>query len=142
MALNEKPDVVTWPATHFVFVEKTGPFSQTAQKAWQMVYAQRSEIAAQVGVESAMSLYRVNPEMVYRAGVIVDAEPRKLPDGFSYAKLEGGNYARFTLTGSYSQLPQASGRVFELMKGTQIVPRDGFKIEHYANDPRRRPRIS
>jgi hypothetical protein len=26
MKLTEKPEVVTWPETHYVFIEKIGPF--------------------------------------------------------------------------------------------------------------------
>jgi len=34
---NEEPEVVTWPETHYVFVEKVGPFQNTAPQAWQEV---------------------------------------------------------------------------------------------------------
>src|ERR1039457_5502434 len=35
MNLTENPEIVTWPETHYVFVEKIGPFMENAGKAWQ-----------------------------------------------------------------------------------------------------------
>jgi effector-binding domain-containing protein len=43
------------------------------------------------------------------------------------------------LTGSYSNLPQASGRVFEIVSEKKIKLRDDYCIEHYVNDPRTTP---
>ncbi len=38
MNLTEDPELVTWPATHYVFIEKIGPFQKTAQQAWQELH--------------------------------------------------------------------------------------------------------
>ena len=35
MNLTEVPEIVTWPEMHYVFMEKIGPFQNTAQQAWQ-----------------------------------------------------------------------------------------------------------
>jgi effector-binding domain-containing protein len=43
------------------------------------------------------------------------------------------------LTGPYSQLPEASGRVFHIVAEKKIPVRDDFCIENYANDPRTTP---
>jgi effector-binding domain-containing protein len=43
------------------------------------------------------------------------------------------------LTGSYAQLPEASGRVFEIVAEKKIQMRDAYCIENYANDPRTTP---
>jgi effector-binding domain-containing protein len=43
------------------------------------------------------------------------------------------------LTGPYADLPQASGRVFEIVSEKQIQLRDDFCIENYKNDPRTTP---
>ena len=37
LKLTEEPEVVTWPETRYVFVEKVGPFQSTAPQAWQEV---------------------------------------------------------------------------------------------------------
>jgi effector-binding domain-containing protein len=85
-----------------------------------------------------LSLYKVQPK-IYRAGVSLAAEPVKLPAGLEYVKFKGGKYSKFVLTGSYSNLPQASHRVFEIFSEKQIQLRDDFCIENYVTDPRTTP---
>jgi len=43
------------------------------------------------------------------------------------------------LTGPYFNLPEASGRVFQMVVDQKIKMRDDFCIENYANDPRTTP---
>ena len=85
-----------------------------------------------------MSLYKVGPK-IYRAGVTVAAEPKNLPENVRYEKFKGGKYSKFVLTGSYANLPQASGRVFEIVAEKKIQMRDDYCIENYTNDPRTTP---
>jgi hypothetical protein len=35
MKLTESAEIVTWPETHYVFLEKTGPIPKNAPLAWQ-----------------------------------------------------------------------------------------------------------
>jgi effector-binding domain-containing protein len=138
MDLTEEPEIVTWPETHYVFLEKIGPFRNTAPQAWQTVHQLVSGISEHSKITGYLSLYKVQPK-IYRAGVSVAAEPVKLPAGLEYAKFKGGKYSRFVLTGSYSNLPQASGRVFEIVAEKKIKVRDDFCIENYVTDPRTTP---
>jgi DNA gyrase inhibitor GyrI len=85
-----------------------------------------------------MSLYKVGPK-IYRAGVAVAAAPKNLPENVRYEKFKGGKYSKFVLTGSYANLPQASGRVFEIVAEKKIQMRDDYCIENYTNDPRTTP---
>src|ERR1700730_15145765 len=110
MNLTQEPEIVTWPETQYVFLEKIGPFQNTAPQAWQSLHQLVSAISEHNKIAGSMSLYKVQPK-VYRAGFSLAAEPVKLPAGLEYAKFKGGKYSRFVLTGSYSNLPQASGRV-------------------------------
>ena len=139
MNLTEKPETIDWPVTHYVYVEKIGPFQETAQKAWEMLHQNTEAIAKTNQINGFMSLYKVQPQMLYRAGVVVDAKPEALPPGMGYLKFEGGKYARFTLVGPYSQLPEACGKVFETVEKTQMPVREGFFIENYTNDPKVTP---
>ena len=82
-----------------------------------------------------MSLYKMTTS-TYRAGFALEAPPSELPKGLSYEKFEGGRYAKFVLTGPYSQLGPATGRVMEMVKEKGIAARDGWYIENYVNDPR------
>ena len=85
-----------------------------------------------------MSLFKVGPK-IYRAGVSLAAESANLPEGLQYARFKGGKYSRFVLTGPYSDLPEACGRVFEIVSEKKIELRDDFCIENYVNDPKTTP---
>jgi len=138
MNLTEEPEIVTWPETHYVFIEKIGLFQNTAPQAWQNLHQLVSGISEHNKITGYLSLYKVQPK-IYRAGVSLAAAPVKLPAGLDYAKFKGGKYSRFVLTGSYSNLPQASRRVFEIVAEKQIQLRDDFCIENYVTDPRTTP---
>lgn len=139
MNLTEIPAVVTWPVTHYVYVEKIGPFQETARNAWATLHQSVPEISKQAKITGFSSFYKVQPQMIYRAGVVVDSEPKNLPPGLKYVKFEGGKYSRFTLKGSYEQLPEASGRVFKIVEETKLPVADNFFIENYVNDPKTTP---
>lgn len=138
MNLTQEPEIVTWPETHYVFVEKVGPFMNTAPQAWQQVHQFVPAIAEPNEINGYMSLYKMGPK-VYRAGVSVTAPPKEVPDGLNYVKFPGGKYSRFVLTGPYSDLPEASGRAFQLVAEKQVPLRDDFNIENYVTDPRKTP---
>lgn len=139
MNLTQEPNIVTWPEMHYVFIEKIGPFHDTAPQAWQQAHHQFiPKISEHNKITGYISLYKVGPK-VYRAGVSLAAEPKNLPDGVKYEKFKGGKYSRFVLTGPYSNLPSASGRVFEIVAAKKIPVRDDYCVENYANDPRTTP---
>lgn len=138
MNLKETPDTMTLPATHYVFVEKVGPFMQTAPKAWQELHRLTPEIEKHNRIAGYMSLYKVGPK-IYRAGLALAEAPKSLPAEMEYERFEGGKYSRFVLTGPYSDLPAASGRVFEIVAGSKIPVRNDYYIENYVNDPRTTP---
>lgn len=136
--LNLEPTIVNWPETHYVFLEKIGPFQNTAQQAWQELHKLLPAISEQNKVTRYMSLYKMNAN-IYRAGVALAAEPNHLPENVKYEKFRGGKYSRFVLTGPYSGLPEASGRVYETVSQRKLQLRDDFSIENYMNDPRTTP---
>lgn len=132
--LTETPEIVNWPETHYVFIEKVGPFMQNAGAAWQAAHALAPELRKNNAVNGYFSLYKMGPK-IYRAGFALDAAPVQLPEGYSYEVFPGGKYSRFTLTGSYMDLPQASGRVWKIVEEQGIKLRDDFAIENYVNNP-------
>jgi predicted transcriptional regulator YdeE len=136
MALNEKYDVITFPVTHYVYVEKIGPFQETAPKAWQEIHQFKESISnAGCKITGAFSMYKVESQL-YRAGFSVSHEPETtLPEPLEYTLFNGGNYLRFVLTGSYMQLPKACGRVFEIVEKSKLPTTDNFYLENYVNDP-------
>jgi predicted transcriptional regulator YdeE len=138
MNLTETPDTRQWPETHYVFLEKVGPFMQNAPAAWGEVHKLIPAVLEHNQVTGYISLYKPGPG-IYRAGVSVSAPPQNLPVGLSYEYFPGGKYNRFTLTGPYTQLGPAGGRAFELAGQLGLRLRDGFHIENYVNDPRITP---
>src|SRR5262245_59238245 len=136
--LTTTPETVAWPATNYVYLEKIGPFQNNAPQAWDELQKLIPQICEHNKVTSYFSTYKVAPQ-IYRAGVGLDAEPRNLPAGLQSTKFPGGKYARFSLTGPYTNLPEASGRVFDMVKEQKLPVRDDFNIENYVNDPRSTP---
>ena len=138
MKLTQQPEIATWPETHCVFIEKIGPFQNTAAQAWNDLHQIVPKISEHNKITGYMSLYKVGPK-IYRAGVSLAAEPKNLPENLKYEKFKGGKYSRFVLTGPYSDLPEASGRVFAVVSEKKIQVRDDYCIENYVNDPRTTP---
>lgn len=132
--LTTKPDTISWPESHYVFIEKIGPFQNTAQQAWNELQNIIPKICEHNQITSYTSQYKVGPQ-IYRAGVSLAAEPKNLPVGVQHSKFQGGKYSRFILTGPYTKLPEASGRVFQLVAEQKIPLREDFYLENYVNDP-------
>jgi DNA gyrase inhibitor GyrI len=140
MNLTKEPKKAAWPATHYVFIEKTGPFQETAGQAWNALHKLVPEILEKNKITKYMALYKFKPKNTYRAGVAVAAKPAKLPKGMEYEKFKGGKYAQFVLTGPYSDLPEACGYVFnKYVPEKKIKMRQAWCIENYTNDPRITP---
>ncbi|MGA2672557.1 MAG: GyrI-like domain-containing protein [Terracidiphilus sp.] len=138
MKLTEEPETTTWPETHYVFVEKTGPFMKSAPQAWEMAHSLAPALAERNQITGSLSLYQMGPNR-YRAGFSLAAEPVELPAGLEYERFGGGTYSRFVLTGPYSDLPHATRRVFEIASRRDLMLRGDWCIENYANDPRTTP---
>ena len=146
--LSETPDVLTHPSMHHVFVEKTGPFSQTARHAWNELHKYKDDLAEVASITGACALYKMNPDPpVYRAGFILADDPSSKPagkdilekHGLKHEQVSEAKYAVFTLQGSYHQLPEVSGRVWEIARTTLQVKEGAFAIENHVTDPNKIP---
>jgi DNA gyrase inhibitor GyrI len=136
--LTEQPQIVTWPGTHYVFLEKVGSFQTNAPRAWQEFMSFVPQIAEHDQIIGYISLYKIGPE-IYRAGVALASPPQRPPQGLSYLAFAGGKFSRFVLTGPYSELGAATGRVMEIIAETKLPLRDDYFIENYVNDPKTTP---
>ena len=136
--LTAKPETMSWPETHYIFVEKTGPFQTSAPEAWQTLNRLLQDISKNHQITGYFALYQLESQ-VYRAGVSVSAEPDHLPAKAAYKKFPGGKYARLTYTGPYSNLPAASGLAFEIIHDSKLPLRDDYNIENYVNSPMTTP---
>jgi predicted transcriptional regulator YdeE len=138
LPLTTTPETTLLPEKHYVFIEKVGPFMTNAPQAWQDVHKLIPELVKQYTITGYFSLYKVESQ-IYRAGVSLEGKPDDLPMGLTYEKFPGGKYAKFTLTGSYSNLAAACGRAFQIAQGSKLPLRDDFNVENYVNDPRITP---
>jgi len=134
MGLTEVPQFITWPETHFLFVEGIGPFVTSAPQCWQTFHQHLPVLRDRYTITGFMSLYKVGP-LIYRAGVAVSAPGGDLPEGIRSTQFSGGRYALFTLKGSYAQLPAATGRAWQIVSEKGLTVRDDFAIENYTNNP-------
>lgn len=141
MPLNETPEEVQWDEADLLFVERVGEFSETAPACWGIMHDKLEAIKAAFQVQAVCSTYRLSPEKVYRAGVRVSGpvDASAIPEGISLEKHAGGKFLRFTLTGPFAQLPEACGRVSELVGEMKPDLRDDYYVEHYETDPKVTP---
>jgi DNA gyrase inhibitor GyrI len=72
---------------------------------------------------------------IYQAGITLKSKPKKIPKGLKTRKLDSRTYARFLLTGPYSQLAQAYPQAIDIIIKMRIKIRDDFFIERYLNNP-------
>jgi DNA gyrase inhibitor GyrI len=138
MNLTEKAEIIQWPVTHYVFIEKVGPFFETAPVAWSNLHQLVPEITKSNKITGYLSLYKVKAK-IYRAGVALSEPPHNLHAGMEYSYFKGGKYSKFVLTGSYKDLPEACRRVFEIVEEEKIQMRDDFCVENYVTDPNKTP---
>ena len=138
MNLTKDPEIVNFTPAHYVFVEKHGDFHSTAPQAWTSAHKFVPELSKKNKITAYMSLYKMGPHM-YRAGFGLADRPAEIPEGMAYERIEGGKYARFVLTGPYSDLPGASGQAWKTVEERKISVRDDYAIENYLNDPRVTP---
>lgn len=140
MNLTEKPEIVTVPEQHYLYVERTGPFQETAKPCWDDIHSLLKILPNGVKKIGAMALFKMQPQMVYRAGFVYDSKPTQIPVGVQYVKFEGGKYSKFTLTGSYMNLGLAWGKTMDIVQNTKLPLRENaFYVENYVNDPAATP---
>jgi AraC family transcriptional regulator len=142
MALTSQFDVVARPAAHFIFLEKRGPFAETAPSAWGALFPTMGEQVDHKNIKEVLGLGRIErtqtgeEAMIYQAGVTVGSAPETPLRGLQYKKIESGKYARFLLKGPYSQIGAAFSKIFQTLAEQRVALREDFCIEKYLNDPR------
>lgn len=139
MNLTEKPEFINVPAQHYLYIEKIGPFEKTAKACWDELHSLMKNSPASAKKTGAMALFKMGPQMVYRAGFSFAEKPTEIPKGLQYIHFEGGKYAKFVLKGSYMNLGPAWGQTIENAEKNKLPKRDDFFIENYANDPATTP---
>lgn len=146
VAMNLSPEfeTVNRPLTHYVFIEKHGPFAEVAPPLWNDLMPLLGKLDPQqvreyLGLSGIDKSKAGEDTMIYQAGVALGQEPKKLPDGFHHRAIKAGKYARFLLTGPYSHIWMAFNRIFKTLSEKRVAVRPEFCIENYLNDPRVTP---
>jgi AraC family transcriptional regulator len=143
--LSVKHEIANRPALHYVYLEKTGPFAEVAPPAWEEFsrllgsQVRPDEIKGMLGLSTIDKNKKGEEAMVYQAGVGVAAKPAPIPKGLQYKKIDAGKYARFLLTGAYSQISPAFSQVFRALSEDSVTLREDYCVENYLNDPRNTP---
>lgn len=142
--LSPEFEPITRPLTHYVFVEKRGPFAEVAPPLWNELMPMIQQIDQQelrefLGVSGVDKSRSGEDAMIYQAGVALAHEPARLPAGLQQKSIKSGKYARFLLTGPYTQIWPAFDRIFQTLSEQKVALRPEFCIENYLNDPRFTP---
>jgi len=138
MNLTENIQYVTWPETHYIFVERVGPIPSNAPQTWQAFHQVLPQLKNNAEITGFLSLYDMNAQ-IYRAGASAARKPTNLPASLRYEHFKGGKYARFVLTGPYADLGAATSRVVQIVSEKKIPLRAAYHIEYYVNDPETTP---
>ncbi len=144
MNLTENFETVQRPLTHYVFLEKRGPFAEVAPPLWNELAPlvpkiDQKQIREYLGVSGVDKSRPGEDSMIYQAGVGCAVKPDPLPDRLQHRAIKAGKYARFLLTGPYSQIWMAFDRIFKTLTEQKVELRPEFCIENYLNDPRVTP---
>lgn len=144
MNLSAGFEQVTRPLTHYVFLEKHGPFAEVAPPLWNDLMPllgkfDQQQVREYLGLSGIDKSKTGEDTMIYQAGVALAQEPDKLLGGLHYRAIKTGKYARFLLTGPYSHIWMAFDRIFKTLSEKRVSLRPEFCIENYLNDPRVTP---
>lgn len=144
MNLTPNFETITRSLTHYVFLERRGPFAEVAPPLWNELMPllprlDQQQIREYLGVSGIDKSRPGEDAMIYQAGVGCAAAPQKLPEGLQHRAIKSGRYARFLLTGPYSQIWPAFDRIFKTLADHKVELRPEFCIENYLNDPRFTP---
>lgn len=145
MNLTKNFEIVTRPTTHYVFLEKHGPFAEVAPPAWDEMFPLMSSQIPQQEIKEFLGLSGIDRSrmaedtMIYQAGVAIVHPPKPGMKGLQYRKIESGKYARFLLIGPYAHIAPAFDQVFKKLAEKNVALREEYCIENYLNDPKVTP---
>jgi DNA gyrase inhibitor GyrI len=139
--LTTKPEIIEMESRPFLYLEKIGPFMVQAPKAWQEFWEITNDITKALSIKAMAGLSRTDESksgderFIYQAGLFLNNSPNVVPNGLKLRVHPGGKYARFMLTGSYSQLPHGFSQAIAILERQGISVRNEFCAEIYLNTP-------
>lgn len=139
--LTTEPEMVELQSQVFLYLEAIGPFMKTAPQCWQDFWQFIGSAATTLPIVHMAGLSRIDEsktgdaQFIYQAGAFLKTEPNVIPKHLQVRNTKPGKYAKFVLTGSYNQLPEAYPKAFEILATKNIPLRNDFCIEIYVNNP-------
>jgi AraC family transcriptional regulator len=140
MNLTAEFESINRPLTHYVFLEKRGPFAEVAPPLWDelMPLLQQLDPTSVREVLGVSGVDRSRPgedAMIYQAGVALAHDPKGAPGRLQHRAIPAGKYARYLLTGPYAHIWPAFNHIFKDLGEKRVALRPEFCIENYLNDP-------
>lgn len=141
MNLTSKPEFVTRPSIHLLYVGKTGIFQEVAMPTWYELIplvdkkVNKEAITEYLGFSNMDANGKDEASMHYDAGVAVSVKPTSVPKGLLYKNVTGGKYAKFTLVGPTNGVWAALEKIFKILAENKVKLRDGACIENYLSNP-------
>jgi AraC family transcriptional regulator len=145
MNLTKDFEIVTRLTTHYVFLEKHGPFGEVAPPTWDEMFPLMAKQVDRAGIKEFLGLSGVDRKklgedaMIYQAGVALSQPPSAKLQGLQYRRIESGKYARFLLIGPYPLIWNAFDQIFKTLAEKKVELREEYCVENYLNDPRVTP---
>ena len=143
LQMTTEYDAIHRDLTHYVFLEQHGPFAEIAPPLWgdlmPMLPPLRSLICEFLGLSGVDPAESGEKTMIYQAGVALSEKPAELPAKMQYRAVPAGRYARFLLTGPYTQIWSAFDQIFKTLAERGVALRPECCIENYLNDPQNTP---
>ena len=145
MNLTTRPEVITRPETHFLYLEKEGHIRDIAMPAWTEMFPliegkfESTEIKEYLGMTQLLEESPDKEAVAYDAGIALSTKPKSIPKGMLDREVPAGKYARFVLTGPYKEINSAFGEVFKILESSHFKIRSAECVENYLNDPSHTP---
>ena len=125
---------------NYIYVEKCGPFMETAGALWGGFYQamgtlnmDKTNIKFTAGLNCIDESKAGDEKYTLQAGRAVVEVPKNLPSDFKVKTIAAGKFAKFTLTGSYSYLAEVYPHAFKIISENNLERRLEFSIEKYVS---------
>jgi DNA gyrase inhibitor GyrI len=144
-------EVIDFPESDCLYLEKHGPFMETAPQVWPELHQILSTSQLKKAfMKSMVGLSHVDPHLgdddekkyTYQAGVILAPSSiaslvhDTIPSELKSRKIAAGKFLKFLLTGPYSQLGEAYPLAISILHENGYEGRDEeFCMEIYLNTP-------
>ena len=135
MPLKDITTEVEWRDVHYVYIEKPGTYLEVNSQCWAEFEAAKPHISDDsLHFLTYFSMFKHgNVKGFCAGGTVAEAPTEELPAGVQYMMLEHGRYLQYTVSGDYSQLPDAYKTIMQRIEDGGIITRGGWYIEHYVN---------